>query len=232
MLDIGFTERDIKLINNRSHNLYNFKKLYQYFEQSGINNQEFIQIVKTTPNILSTSIENIKNRVSLIQNIGFNKIDTFNIIKTYPYILELNEEKINNKIDSFNTLGFSNKEIINIISINPSLLSVDNSGLETSYNYFKELDYPEEEIWQTGHLIAQLIATRLRAFRSYDKHGYSGNFSSIRFQLSVQSCILPSQNISPFWSSSNSRCFAAWDARSAMKPAAMIRISRILFLGH
>ena len=35
MLDIGFTERDIKLINNRSHNLYNFKKLYQYLREGG-----------------------------------------------------------------------------------------------------------------------------------------------------------------------------------------------------
>ena len=46
---------------------------------------------------------------------------------------------------------------------------------KSNKNWSHKHDYPEEEIWQTGHLIAQLIATRLRAFRSYDKHGYSGN---------------------------------------------------------
>ena len=51
MLDIGFSERDIRQINTRSNNLYNFKKLYQYFQQSGIDNEEFIIIVKTIPNI-------------------------------------------------------------------------------------------------------------------------------------------------------------------------------------
>ena len=50
---------------------------------------------------------------------------------------------------------------------------------KSNKNWSHKHDYPEEEIWQTGHLIAQLIATRLRAFRSYDKHGYSGNFSSM-----------------------------------------------------
>ena len=48
---------------------------------------------------------------------------------------------------------------------------------KSNKNWSHKHDYPEEEIWQTGHLIAQLMATRLRAFRSYDKHGYSGNFS-------------------------------------------------------
>lgn len=46
-------------------------------------------------------------------------------------------------------------------------------------NWSHKHDYPEDEIWQTGHVIAQFIATRLRAFRSYEKHGYSGNFPSM-----------------------------------------------------
>ena len=87
MLDIGFTEHDIKQIRNiRSANLYNFKSIYQYFHKSGLNNTEFISLVKTIPNIISTSTENIKTRIVLLQELGFNKLNTFNIIKNYPSV--------------------------------------------------------------------------------------------------------------------------------------------------
>ncbi|WP_278989476.1 hypothetical protein [Segatella bryantii] len=54
-----------------------------------------------------------------------------------------------------------------------------NRQNKSNKNWSHKHDYPADEIWQTGHVIAQFIAARLRAFRSYDKHGYSRNFSSM-----------------------------------------------------
>ena len=57
---------------------------------------------------------------------------------------------------------------------------------KSNKNWSHKHDYPEEEIWQTGHLIAQLIATRLRAFRSYDKMIYA-------FELYAHGTIAPEE---------------------------------------
>jgi hypothetical protein len=50
----------------------------------------------------------------------------------------------------------------------------------TQENWSHKNDYPLEEIWNTDNTLAQLIAPRLRAFKSLDKHGHPGDFMDMR----------------------------------------------------
>ena len=43
-----------------------------------------------------------------------------------------------------------------------------NTEADLGYKY----GYPEGEIWETGSCLAREIASRLYAFRAYEKHGY------------------------------------------------------------
>ena len=89
LLDIGYSEKDIKKINkffpkkfySEATILYNFRNLERFFRRNHINHKEFIFITLTVPNILNLGIENINSRIKSLASLGFNKIDFFSILK-------------------------------------------------------------------------------------------------------------------------------------------------------
>ena len=57
--------------------LYNFKTIYNFFKKNNVDNESFIYITTTVPNIICESIENIKNKIYYFYLLGFNKLEFF-----------------------------------------------------------------------------------------------------------------------------------------------------------
>ena len=47
-------------------------------------------------------------------------------------------------------------------------------------NWSHKHDYPVEEVWNTYHILSQIIAPRLQAFKALEKHGYCPDFKGMR----------------------------------------------------
>ena len=47
-------------------------------------------------------------------------------------------------------------------------------------NWSHKHDYPVEEVWNTYHILSQIIAPRLQAFKALEKHGYCTDFKGMR----------------------------------------------------
>jgi len=154
LLDIGYSDKDIKKINkffqktfySEATILYNFRNLERFFKRNHINNQEFIYITLTVPNILTLGIENINSKIKSLSLLGFNKIDFFSILKKYPYFIELNLENIQSKIDIFSGYSFANEDVVSIFVRLPDLLKIDNEILKNHFLFLKKVGYNTNEI--------------------------------------------------------------------------------------
>ena len=47
-------------------------------------------------------------------------------------------------------------------------------------NWSHKHTYPIEEVWNTNHVIAQFLVSRLQAFKALDKHGYCPAFKDMQ----------------------------------------------------
>lgn len=47
-------------------------------------------------------------------------------------------------------------------------------------NWSHKHDYPVEEVRNTYHILSQIIAPRLQAFKALEKHGYCPDFKGMR----------------------------------------------------
>ena len=46
-------------------------------------------------------------------------------------------------------------------------------------SYSHQHDYPVEEVWNTYHILSQIIAPRLQSFKALEKHGYCPYFKGM-----------------------------------------------------
>ena len=46
-------------------------------------------------------------------------------------------------------------------------------------SYSHQHDYPVEEVWNTYHILSQIIAPRLQSFKALEKHGYCPDFKGM-----------------------------------------------------
>lgn len=184
LLKIGFSEEQIQMIQriypkrmySESTLSYNMKTLYHYFKRNTLDNQDFIQIIMTIPNILSSSIENIKLKIKSIQQLGFSKLNTFEILKKYPYLLELNTQKIKNTMDHLEEIGFMKDTIIPIIIKYPPILGMDFSSFQKQKDFFMQYGYSKKDtltiLEQVPSLFDENTKTLSSSLEKYKKMGF------------------------------------------------------------
>ena len=154
LLDIGFSEKDIKKVNkffpkknySEATILYNFRNLERFFRRNHINRQEFIYITLTVPNILNLGIENINSKIKILSSLGFNKIDFFSILKKYPYFIEFNFDNIQSKIEILSSYSFANDDAVSIFVRVPDILKNDNKSLINHLQLFENIGFNQNEI--------------------------------------------------------------------------------------
>ena len=154
LLDIGYSEKDIKKINkffpkkfySEATILYNFRNLERFFRRNHINHKEFIFITLTVPNILNLGIENINSKIKSLASLGFNKIDFFSILKEYPYFIEFNFDNIQSKIDILSSYSFTNDDAVTIFVRIPDILKMDIKILKKHLQLFEKIGFDKNEI--------------------------------------------------------------------------------------
>lgn len=117
---LGFNKEETEIIihvlkTNRcdERKVYtNLIELFDLLENYGFKLDDILNIIKKTPLLLGTSVNNTKEKIlNLIDN-GYEKKEIIKMSKISPKILSYNKEKVNKLINLLSEIGYSKDDII------------------------------------------------------------------------------------------------------------------------
>jgi mTERF domain-containing protein, mitochondrial len=130
-------------------------------DQCGLSSDQIAQLIKRTPRLITSTIENLKRGLERVEQLGI-PCSSRTFVYALAVVSERTQDVIDARLNNLRSLGFSQEEVAFMISKSPSLLGLSEELVCRKMDFLiKEAGCSKDEVVQYPYFLAYSLENRL-----------------------------------------------------------------------